>query len=391
MTDPEFEALRNSISRVIDSASHLGVELDQTEAQAWIDAMKAESQGTDIVVDVDTGVFGHRASMLDLDPADLAHFRRMAPIVGFENRTGVKTALALSGSSAQSRIQAYPADADFFERIHITAPTREEACRILGDLIRDKALTTMVGPTHRLMEVKLGTWDAEVTKDGKTQHKGNPIAWTPPEVEVGRDERGVGRWVGAERPVGGRGAEPRLVQARLGRRRPGARPAVQREQRARSDVGRRPTATSCRSTASWIPYFQEVYIDTDARPLFDRLIKDLSTDAVDDYVKQLEHECWKYSVKDPELGQGRAAAVQHLPADRPLRRGRVHQGAVRRADDRAVPAGGTDPDPRRRGLGRLTVRIGGAGGPDRSADHVGDQRHGGPAGSPGGLAAAQAA
>ena len=51
------------------------------------------------------------------------------------------------------------------------------------------------------------------------------------------------------------------------------------------------------------PYFQEVYIDTDARPLFDRLIKDLSTDAVDDYVKQLEHEVWKYSVKDPNWGK----------------------------------------------------------------------------------------
>ena len=51
------------------------------------------------------------------------------------------------------------------------------------------------------------------------------------------------------------------------------------------------------------PYFQEVYIDTDARPLFDRLIKDMSRDAVDEYVKQLEHECWKYSVKDPNWGK----------------------------------------------------------------------------------------
>ncbi|MGI8928170.1 MAG: hypothetical protein ACR2H0_01710, partial [Candidatus Limnocylindrales bacterium] len=51
------------------------------------------------------------------------------------------------------------------------------------------------------------------------------------------------------------------------------------------------------------PYFQEVYIDVDSRPLFDRLIKDLSTDAVDDYVKQLEHEVWKYSVKDPNWGK----------------------------------------------------------------------------------------
>jgi hypothetical protein len=51
------------------------------------------------------------------------------------------------------------------------------------------------------------------------------------------------------------------------------------------------------------PYFQEVYLDTDARPLFDRIVKDLSADAVDEYVKQLEHEVWKYSVKDPNWGK----------------------------------------------------------------------------------------
>jgi hypothetical protein len=51
------------------------------------------------------------------------------------------------------------------------------------------------------------------------------------------------------------------------------------------------------------PYFQEVYIDTDSKPLFDRLVKDLATDAVDDYVKALEHEVWKYSVKDPNWGK----------------------------------------------------------------------------------------
>ncbi len=40
-----------------------------------------------------------------------------------------------------------------------------------------------------------------------------------------------------------------------------------------------------------------------ARPLFDRIVKDLSADAVDEYVKQLEHEVWKYSVKDPNWGK----------------------------------------------------------------------------------------
>ena len=51
------------------------------------------------------------------------------------------------------------------------------------------------------------------------------------------------------------------------------------------------------------PYFQEVYIDTDARPLFDRIVRQMSTDSVDEYVQQLEHEVWKYSVKDPNWGK----------------------------------------------------------------------------------------
>ena len=131
------------------------------------------------------GIFGHRATMLDLDPNDLKRFKQIAKIVGFENRENVRTALALSGSSAQSRIQAYPADADFFERIHITAPTREEACRILGEIMRDKALSTLSGPTHRLWEVKLGTWEEPITKEGKDLHAGSPISWTPSEIVAG--------------------------------------------------------------------------------------------------------------------------------------------------------------------------------------------------------------
>ena len=58
--------------------------------------------------------------------------------------------------AAQSKIQSYPGDCDYFERINITAGSREESCAILRDLMREKALATMVGPTYRLWEVKFG-------------------------------------------------------------------------------------------------------------------------------------------------------------------------------------------------------------------------------------------
>jgi hypothetical protein len=51
------------------------------------------------------------------------------------------------------------------------------------------------------------------------------------------------------------------------------------------------------------PYFQEVYLDTEARPLFDRMVNEMSADVVDEYVGQLEHEVWKYSVRDPNWGK----------------------------------------------------------------------------------------
>jgi len=294
--------LKDAIARVIDSASRLGVEINVIEAKSWIDSMAKEQAGGDIVVDVDTGVFGHRASMLDLEPADLARFQKIAPIVGFENRDNVQTALALSGSSAQSRINAYPADADFFERIHITAPTREEACRILGEIIRDKALATMSGPTHRLWELKLGTWDADVTKDGKQVHKGSPITWTPGDVVSGAIT------------VAAADGTVRTVTWAEAAQNPGwckldwvvadpARGQLANASNVLDPTWEDPDGRIVPLDGFLDPYFQEVYLDTDARPLFDRIVKEMSTDAVDDYVHQLEHEIWKYSVKDPNWGK----------------------------------------------------------------------------------------
>ena len=292
----------DAIARVIDSAARLGVEIDAGEAKQWIESMAEEQAGGDVVVDVDTGVFGHRSSMLDLDPADLERFTKIAPIVGFENRPGVKTALALSGSAAQSRIHAYPADADFFERIHINADSKEEACRILGELMREKALATFSGPTYRLWEVKLGTWDADVTKDGKLVHKGSPISWTPAEVQSG--EMNVTTAAGEARTLAWAQAaqDPGWCKLDWVVADP-SRGQLANASNVLDPTWESPTGEIVPLDGFLDPYFQEVYLDTDARPLFDRIVKELSTDAVDDYVSQLEKEVWKYSVKDPNWGK----------------------------------------------------------------------------------------
>jgi hypothetical protein len=174
-----------ALQKIIESAHRLGVELDQADALQWLAAMTTAQQG-EIVVDLDSGTFGHRITMLDFSDEDLAHFREMGRLVEFEDVPGkVETALALSGSAAQSKVQSYPGDADFFERVNILAATREEACRILGEIMREKALGTLRGPNHQLIEVKMGSYPLDMTRHGTKVQAGWPICWYPKEIEAG--------------------------------------------------------------------------------------------------------------------------------------------------------------------------------------------------------------
>ena len=173
------------LERILSSARRLGVELDEADALQWLAAVAAGGGG-DVVVDDAAGVFGHRVSMLDFSPEDLAHFRAIGRLVGFDDAPGVETALALSGSAAQSKIQTYPGDCDYFERINILAPTREEACRRLASLMREKALATLAGPTYRLIEVKFGNYPRDLERAGRPCRAGTPIAWKPAEIVAGK-------------------------------------------------------------------------------------------------------------------------------------------------------------------------------------------------------------
>lgn len=123
------------LERIVASARRLGVELDEADALQWLTAVAAAGSG-EVVLDHASGTFGALVSMLDFSPEDLAHFRAVCGLVGFDDAPGVETALALSGSAAQSKVQTYPGDCDYFERINILAPTREEACRRLAAIMR---------------------------------------------------------------------------------------------------------------------------------------------------------------------------------------------------------------------------------------------------------------
>ncbi|MCJ7823559.1 MAG: hypothetical protein MUP44_01525, partial [Anaerolineales bacterium] len=51
------------------------------------------------------------------------------------------------------------------------------------------------------------------------------------------------------------------------------------------------------------PYFQEVYLQAESIPLFSKLAKHVSADALDDYVRQLEKEVNKYLGRHPNYGK----------------------------------------------------------------------------------------
>jgi hypothetical protein len=292
------------LERIVTSARRLGVELDEADALQWLAAVAAAGVG-EVTVDDAAGVFGHRVSMLDFSPEDLAHFRSVGRLVGFDDAPGVETALALSGSAAQSKIQTYPGDCDYFERINILAPTREDACRRLAALMREKALATLTGDTYRLIEVKFGNYPRDLERGGRSHRAGTPIAWKPEEIEVGR--------------VAGRIPDGRPVE--VGWDEVALDPGWCKLDWVVADPVRRQVANASNMLdVTWEapdgsitpldgyldPYFQEVYLEAESVPVFSKLARHVSPDALAEYVAQLEREVRKYVAHEPR-NYGKAA------------------------------------------------------------------------------------
>jgi hypothetical protein len=292
------------VQRIVEAAGKLGVQVDEAEATQWITAMKASETGP-FRVDRVSGVYGHRVSLLDFDPKDLDRYRRLAAIVELPDRPGLQTAIALSGSAAQSRIQHYPGDADFFERVHITAPTRQEANRLLGQAIREKALAFLKGPNHELTEVKWGLYLTDVIREGQRHQLGASISWSPRDVEAGSFE---------VRTADGR---TQTITWEYGEYDPGW---CKLDWIVTEPDLNRVVAVSNMLDVTWEgpdggivpldgfldPYYQEVYLNAESVPLFNKLIKQLSPGSLQEYVAQLEREVCKYT-HHPPPNYGKAA------------------------------------------------------------------------------------
>ncbi len=298
--NPELE---QNLDRIKKSAQRLGIELNETDLKHWLTAITSSKAEGDVVFDERTGVFGHKVSMLDFSPTDLSHFRKLGKLVEFLDIPGkVETALALSGSAAQSKVQTYPGDADYFERVNIIADTREQACQILAEIIQDKTRSAHSGPTYQLMEVRFGSFPVDVVLGGKTYPAGASIGWTPDQVlasqikaksaagssiilnwnEVAQDPGWVKLdWVVAD-PI-----RNELVNA----------------SNMLDVTWEAPDGSITPLDGFLDPYFQEIYLDGESIPIFSKLSQHVSANALDQYVGQLEKEVNKYITKDINYGK----------------------------------------------------------------------------------------
>ncbi len=291
------------VAQIINTAHILGVEVDEADVAQWLTAMAA-SDAMDWDVDLEAGIYGHQITLLDFDKATLERYRRIADIVQLPDLPDVETAVSLAGSAAQGVIQRYPGDCDYFERVNIKADTREDACRILADLIRDKALQTLRAPDYQLIEIKFGTWKSDAVKDGHRLPAGSPISWSAGEVKDGK--------MSVFRPSG----EPWEVDWSYGCLDPGwckmdwviAEPEHGRVVNASNmlDVTwEAPDGDIVPLDGFLDPYFQEVYLEAESVPLFTKLSQHVSPQALDQYVEQITGEVRKYT-RDP-ANYGKAA------------------------------------------------------------------------------------
>ena len=289
--------------RAADAARRLEVELDATEARTWMLAVEAsEREAGKIAVDAHAGTFGDRVSLLDFDPGDLRRFRALLPHVRIEPRPEIESAIAIAGSAAQGKVQLFPGDADFFERVHIHAPTEEEAKRILREAMRTSALRAMAEPDVVLLETDMGSYSEPVVQRGQRKGPGDSIEWLPEEVVRGSitvetpdgepraydwDEVPVGDgylylyWIVADREEGRIAIASNVIDATW-------------EDSSGAIVA---------LDGAVDPLIQEIYLEPSALPLVERLSKLVAPGAREAYQAAMRSEIVQYTRVTPSYGK----------------------------------------------------------------------------------------
>jgi hypothetical protein len=245
------------------------------------------------------GVFGLDDVVGDFDAAGVDAAREIADMIRTQAREGVRSAIALAGSAAQSRFQLFPGDCDFFERVHISAPTREDAVEVLAATMIEVVARTFTNPDLQFAEMKLGLYPAAYSRAEEPVSQGSPISWGLADVDV--------RVV---RVVDATGETHRLRMHEVAMD-PGFVKLdwvyADREKDRVVPVSKVIDATWEAPDGSIIAldgvldsFYQEVYLDPESQVDVERLVQHVSPDGLENYLDQIMGEIAKYTSEGHE-------------------------------------------------------------------------------------------
>lgn len=284
------------------AANQSGIELDAQDAAQWRMAMSAADRAA-LKQDAHSGVIGSHAALLDFDPDDLAYFRRLAQHVRVVAHPQVESAIAIAGSAAQGKVQLFPGDNDFFERVHIHAANAEEARAILREVMRATALRAFSEPDIVLVEVNFGVYPFDALERGAKRAAGDSMTWTPQDMANGYIEvtdthsgetkrlawqdtaAGLGwtylGWIVADRAAGRIALASNML-----------------------DVTWQAPDEKIESLDGAIDsFFQEVYLESDALPLLERIRHTTDPAALEAFANAMRHEVFHYTRETPNYGK----------------------------------------------------------------------------------------
>jgi hypothetical protein len=241
-----------------------------------------------------SGVFGLDEVIEDFDDADVERLRRIAAAIRTPPRDGVRSAIALAGSAAQSRFQRFPGDCDYFERVHITAPTREAALETLVGVMIETVARSFPRDDLQFVEMKLGLHDRDRRRGEELLRAGSPISWSLADVDA--------RSIVVEEDDG----SAVVIEMADAAHEPGF---VKLDWVHADDERDRVVPVSKVIDATWEApsgdvvaldgvldsFYQEVYLDPESRPHVERLIDEVKPEGLGQYIAQLESEIRKYS------------------------------------------------------------------------------------------------
>jgi len=240
------------------------------------------------------GVFGLDDVVGDFDAAGVDAVREIAAMIRTQPREGVRSAMALAGSAAQSKFQLFPGDCDFFERVHILAPSREEAVETLASTMIASVAATFTNTHLQFVEMKLGLYPAAYSRGQEPVSAGSPISWGLAEMDV--------RVV---RVVDATGESHRLRMHEVAMD-PGfvkldwvfadrERDRVVPVSKVIDATWEAPDGSVVALDGVLDSFYQEVYLDPESQVDVERLVQHVSPDGLENYLQQIMGEIAKYS------------------------------------------------------------------------------------------------